>query len=285
MALGDRIVVMSVPEDKKAGAEWKRILDSRKVHPNDSTAILTKHFSAAEKDWYALIASREAYWELMIDSLAVPFDNLVINKVVILAGLGGVDDAFTFGKETICFDLCVLEANYGDAKSEDNSSRIDRLFAHEMTHLFHKKCLKSADLELRTFRDSILWECIYEGLGTYRSLSKNWLPEGNALPAATSKALATLIPEFIINIESVCNADSLNANQKAGIRRSLSRGAILKKWGAFPVAIWIAVFTNNDAEKLKTVIQWGIDAPILLAIRNTQFNSTQLQNLIQCLKK
>lgn len=180
-AYGDRIDVRSVPEDKNTGAEWKRILDFRNGRSNDSIAILTKHFSVAERDWYALIASREAYWEYMIDSLAVPFDGIMIKKVAILTGLGGVDDKFTFGNETICFDLSVLEANYGNAKSADNANQIDRLFAHEMTHLFHKEWMKSVHLELRTFKDSILWECIYEGMGTYRSLSKNWLPTGNAL--------------------------------------------------------------------------------------------------------
>ncbi|WP_090150909.1 hypothetical protein [Dyadobacter soli] len=281
----DTLVLRSVTESDSANAEWRHILATRNNHSVDSTTQLLTTFTIGERNWFALIASRQVAWELMLDSLARPFEANLPSKVTIIVGSHGVDDAFTFDGSTIGFDASILEKNYGNANSAENTERIDRLFAHEMTHLFHKAWVKSEHMELRTFKDSVLWECIYEGLGTYRSLSSKWLPQEDSLPAVTEVVLDALLPEFLANIEKVCNAGNLTVTQKADITRNLSRGTISKKWGAFTVAIWIARFVGEDEGKLKLVVESGINSPILLAIRNIPFNSPYKPLLMECLAR
>ena len=177
----------------------------------------------------------------------------------------GVDDAFTYQYNTVCFDLTALQTNYGAADLAENDERMDRLYAHEFTHLVHKEWARKNKLLLKTFKDSVLWECLYEGMGMYRSLSKKWMPQKGVLPKITRDALDELYPVFVDRLITIESFTSLSENEKAKITANLSRGPIAKKWGAFTVAIWLAMEANGDDKNLIDRINHGMGSIILLA--------------------
>jgi hypothetical protein len=243
----------------KLSADWLNATRSRiSKETFDSLTNLKRNFSSNEINWLNLLKSRSYNWKKFPDSLILPFGSLHIpDTIIVLAGHSWVDDAFTFGLNTVCFDLTALQQNYGDAGSAENLNRIDRLFAHECMHLFSKKWLQQKPWTPANFQDSIVFECWYEGLGMYRSLSKKWLPEDSILPPVTLQVLDTLIPRLKHNLNRIYNPDSLSTQEKQAIFKNLSRGNIHQKWGAFPIAIWLALEAKGDDRNLSWFVSEG----------------------------
>src|SRR4030095_13289514 len=173
--------------------------------------------------------------------------------------------AFTFEKQTVCLDLTALSRVYGKAGLDENGSRINRIFAHEYTHLLHKEWARKAGYNPKTFLDEILWECLYEGIGMYRSLNPGWFPQGDTLPTATQSALRTLYPVFTDRVIAIKKNSSLSDSEKQRLHANLSRGTVDKKWGAFPVAIWLSLEVKGDEKHLAKWIDKGPIAVIELA--------------------
>lgn len=246
---------------------WKKAIENR-VSPKllDSMAEVNRPLTVAENQWLELIAAKTRRWNGFRDSLLVPFNDLEIaDTIYILLGAHGVDDGFTFEKNTVCFDLTALNKEYGSASLHENSNRMDRLFAHEFTHLLHKTWAEKNRLELHNFRDSILWECIYEGIGMYRSLSSKWLPQGDAIPVLTQQTLDELYPVFVERLVTIAEKIQLSAEEKLALNRNLSRGPVNKKWGAFTVAIWLWLESRGNDKNLIAWIHKGPEAVLLLA--------------------
>ncbi|HNR08314.1 MAG TPA: hypothetical protein PKM27_13430 [Saprospiraceae bacterium] len=260
------IPVLCLADDKMTSG-WKSALASRMSKPAlDSVAALALPLSQEQKEWIHLIESKKAGWGLILDSLAIPFRNCIAPDTTILfMGNSGNDDGFTFGLNTVCLDLRALYNNYGPAAIPENSGRIDRIFAHEFTHLLHKQWAELNHFELRTFKDSILWECLYEGIGMYRSLSSKWLPADGVLPGITIKTLASLYPVFTDRLLAAASSPSPDEASKNSIVSNLSRGPVDKKWGAFTVAIWLALESKGDERKLAFWIDHHLASPISLA--------------------
>ena len=61
------------------------------------------------------------------------------------------------------------------------------------------------------------------------------------------------------------NSPVLFQHEKQMITANLSRGAVHQKWGALPVAIWLALEANGDEQKLFKWIQLGPEAVTILA--------------------
>lgn len=253
--------------DDHISDQWKEAVKSRLSNATiDSLAQIKRPLTSAEKDWKILIESKTTTWKRFKDSLEVPFNGLKIaDTITVLMGFTGADDGFTYKEKTICFDVTALQKNYGNASLSENHNRIDRIFAHELTHLMHKKWAVKNQLQLKTFKDSILWECLYEGLGMYRSLSPKWLPKNIDLPEISTTAMEKLTPVFVQRLVTVVAKVRLSEKEKKQIQRNLSRGPVDKKWGAFPVAIWLSLEANGDDRNLIPWIDKGPQAVILLA--------------------
>lgn len=224
----------------------------------DSVARITRPLTANEHDWLTLIQSRTTRWNSFRDSLNAPFDRITLSdSIFVLTGYQGGDDGFTYGHQTICFDLTAFYDNYGPATSDENNSRIDRIFSHEYTHLLHKAWAKTNNLVLKNFQDSILWECLYEGMGMYRSLAKKWTLQHDSLPIITREALDRLYPVFIDRLTQIQKLENPTASEKVALNKNLSRGSVDKKWGAFPVAIWLMLESKGDDKNLVPWINAG----------------------------
>ncbi len=261
------VIVKPGISDDGISKDWRNALETRMTRERlDSISLLLKPMTDEEKAWIKLIVSKTTRWNSFKDSLEVPFaDCHVPDTIYVLVGIFGVDDAFTYQYNTVCFDLTALQTNYGAAGLTENDERMDRLYAHEFTHLVHKQWARKNKLVLKTFKDSVLWECLYEGVGMYRSLSKKWMPQKGGLPKITIDALEELYPVFVDRLITIESSAGLSDNDKDKITANLSRGPVTKKWGAFTVAIWLAQEANGDEKKLAYCINHGIDSIILLA--------------------
>jgi hypothetical protein len=232
----------------------------------DSMAWVNRPLTAEEREWEELIISKADRWDGFRDSLLLPFGHLSIaDTMYVLTGAHGVDDGFTYEQNTVCFDLTALYKEYGRASLPENNNRMDRLFAHEFTHVLHKVWASKHQLSLPSFRDSILWECIYEGIGMYRSLSQKWIPTGDSIPGITQKALTELLPVFVDRLVTIRNRPHLSAEEKLALNANLSRGSVNKKWGAFPVAIWLWLESRGNNKNLIPLMQLGPGAVSKLA--------------------
>ncbi len=254
--------------DNRLSKEWQAALVTRMSKEEiDSFAAIRRPLTPEETAWIDLFQSRTTYWAHVRDSVGIPFPGVPMSDTTyVLTGFLGVDDAFTFQHQTVCFDVTAFNTNYGAASIPENVNRADRIFAHEYTHLLHKSWAKKNNLVLRTFRDSVIWECLYEGMGMFRSLSERWMPKNGVLPDETQQALKELYPQFIKYISLVEKNPSLTDEQKREVEHNLSRGPVQKKWGAFTVGIWLGLeFQEGGNKKLSEWINKGPDAVFLLA--------------------
>lgn len=255
----DTVILEPAIIQNSVSSKWKKAIIGRIQKPFfDSIVSVRRALNPEEIAWMKLIASKAARWNSFRDSLNIPFEGIALNDTIyVMTGAHWVDDGFTFEDRTVCFDLTALQDNYGAADKPENNSRIDRLFAHEYTHLLHKAWAKKNRLQLRTFADSILWECLYEGIGMYRSLSEKWLPKGDSLPEVTQKTLRELCPIFTAKLNIIRSGKPLSQDEKRSLQANLSRGPVANKWGAFPVAIWLLLQANGDERRLIAIINQG----------------------------
>jgi hypothetical protein len=251
----------------KLSNEWKDALRSRMDAAKlDSFAAIKRQLSREEIAWEQLIRSKAAAWNSFRDSLAVPFSDIVLNdSISVMLGFLGVDDGFTYKEKTVCLDLTALYRAYGGAGLTENHNRIDRIFSHEYTHLLHKEWARRKNYRAITFRDEILWECLYEGIGMYRSLNSTWLPVKGVLPSVTVKTVEELYPVFTERIVIIGEKQVLTEEEKATLHAGLSRGPVNKKWGAFTTAIWLLLEAKGDDKNLVQWIDKGPSAIIELA--------------------
>ena len=229
-------------------------------------ARLNRPLTTEELDWQQLITAKALRWNHFRDSLGILFPQIQLpDTIQVLLGFQGNDDGFTYGNSTVCIDLTALCRAYGKASLPENDPRIDRIFSHEYTHLLHKAWAVKNKLQLTNFKDSILWECLYEGIGTYRSLNTRWLPVNGVLPAATTTALQELYSVFAERLILIGSSVSLAEEEKIFLNSHLSRGNVNQKWGAFTVAIWLTLEGQGDERKLATLINKGPSVVLQLA--------------------
>jgi len=261
------VIVKLGLENDKISSDWKDALTNRLSKKNlDSISKVKKPLTPAENDWYQLIKSRATQWASYRDSLQVPFSGRKINDTTyVLLGNQGGDDAFSYQHQTVCFDLTALHRAYGPAKKTVNTNRIDRIFSHEYTHLLSKAWAKNNNLTLKTYKESILWECMYEGVGMYRSMSAKWFPTGDSLSEISAKTFKTLYPIFTERLTAIETSKNLSEEDKIRLHKNLSRGSMKKKWGALTVAVWLAMEADGNDKNLIPWINMGPNALIPLA--------------------
>lgn len=257
------VIVKVGVSNGQISAQWRDALRSRiDASTLDSFARIKRQLNREELAWEQLIRSKAGLWNSFRDSLAVPFNGIVLkDSIIVMLGFLGVDDGFTYKEKTVCLDLTALYRAYGEASLTESNDRIDRIFSHEYTHLLHKEWARKSNYTARTFRDEILWECLYEGIGMYRSLNNKWLPVNGILPSMTVKTLEILYPVFTERLVSVGKNPEPTNKEKTNLNAGLSRGPVNKKWGAFPVAMWLLLEAKGDD---KNLIQWIDKGPLAI---------------------
>lgn len=264
-------VVLIIPAEVEGAISttWREALVSRMSKPEiDSLAAIHRPLSEKEKGWKKLFERRALTWAAATDSLEIPFEGIVLKDTIfVLTGFLGNDDAFTYQENNICFDLTAFAKVYGDASNSENEDRADRIFSHEYTHLLHKSWAKKNRLTLPTFRDSVLWECLYEGIGMYRSFRLPLVTATGELTALGDSVANELYPQFVDHISLIHKKANPTGAARAALKRNLSRGSVRKKWGATSVGMWLAMEANGDDRKLVPIINEGPASVLKLALK------------------
>lgn len=257
-SLKQEVLIKLCVEDDQITDDWIDALERREPKAYlDSLKKVVLPLNEEELAWYNLITSRAEVWSQMRDSIRIPFENISTSDTIqVFLGYQGLDDAFSHNLNTVCFDLTAMHNTYGSAMDPVNTNRADRFFAHEYTHLLSKEWARQNTLTLQNFRDSILWECIYEGLGMYRSMSEKWFPVQDSLSPIAASTFEDLYPIFTDRMIGIHAKDEFSSEEKRALHRYLSYGSMKKKWGALPIGVWLALEARgNDKNLIKWVNQ------------------------------
>jgi hypothetical protein len=254
------IVRHGFTQDGAMTDEWCEAI--REWHTPASLERLTRDSVAVPvqvMEWMELIESRLPSWGGMIDSLRLPFVGIPPpDTIIVLLGIRGGNDAFSPSALTICFDLDRLFAEYGPASAVINHRRIDRFFAHEFTHILHGIWATRYGLQPETPLEIALWICLKEGLGNYRSLSEKWVDPQGELTDHAHVVLKRLEPTFVERISALEHASEEDVPH---LMQGLSMGPFEQKWGALPVALWLAREAGGNDRNLRQWVEkgpWGI---------------------------
>ncbi len=247
-------------QDGAMTAEWREAI--REWHTPASLERLERDSAAVTvqvMEWMELIKGRLPLWSGMIDSLSFPFVGIPPpDTIIILLGIRGGNDAFVPSPLTICFDLGRLYSNYGRASAGINRRRIDRFFEHEFTHILHNSWATRRRLRPETPLEVALWTCLKEGLGNYRSLSAKWVDPQGKLTDHSQMVLRRLEPIFVERLSALEQASGETASD---LMQRLSMGPFEQKWGALPVALWLACEAGGNDRNLGQWVEkgpWGI---------------------------
>jgi hypothetical protein len=260
------IVVDGSGPDGRATPQWLAMLHARLDPPEfDSVKVLRHARTPAEQAWKQLVVSRAAGWQSSIRTVAAAFDSIAIDSVVVVTGDRGAEDAFAHDSVTIGFDLAALSRAYGDAGAAVNPERLDRIFRHEFSHVLQKRIAAWRDFVAASPLDEAILHEWTEGLGNYFSLSADWLPTARGHTAAGQAALVELTPEFVSRMSALACARGAAADS---LMKGLSSGPFAKKWGALPVALWLATEMRSNPMALRNFTRGGPSRVWSLADRN-----------------
>ena len=243
-----------------ATPEWRAAVEE---HSGTRPAWEPHAITAQEDAWLERMRSRLPAWEARVQELCVPFEGLrPPRRVVIVAGNQHGEDAFGLGKPVIYFDLSALARIYGSADEPPNPERLDRFFDHEITHVLHWRWERAHPQPVDTPLERALWAMAREGLGNLRSLSETWVgPDGEPTPPAR-EALAKLEPILVERLDGLARASE---TEEPSLVAGLSRGPFGEKWGALPVALWLAQESRGDDRRLRPWVAAGSSGVLALA--------------------
>lgn len=259
-------IVPGVDASGRATEQWQAMI--RKRLPEESFLALEdleKPFTANERAWADMIASRKAEWEAETLHLAAVFHPLAPPHARIVLGNRGGEDAFTHDPHTIGFDISRLHALYGDGASAGNRARMDRFFRHEYTHLLQKAWFEEHPLPLDSPFKYALAEIFAEGMGNYHSLSDGWRTQDGVPAKKTLETLRVLEPRFVTRLAAIACASPEQAKK---LRADLSMGRFDRKWGALPAALWLELEPGEPDAILREFLLAGPEGIWALAERH-----------------
>jgi hypothetical protein len=251
-------VVVGVTESGEATPRWSEMLRHR-MPPERYAAVSGQRrpLTPSEQAWVALIRSRVSRWEDERPGLARPYAPVPppgTATIVVGNQAAPGDDAFTHDAATIGFDLGELQSAYGDAGRPENTDRIDRFYRHEYAHLMQRAWLAVHPWPPGPPLTEALLEIWKEGLGNYHSLSARWRTESGEVSPIAQEALAALEPRFAARLAALACA---RPDRSATLTSDLSRGPFDRKWGALPVALWLATEPGEAQQALRAFVQAG----------------------------
>lgn len=249
--------------DGAATQEWRAAVEA---HTGTKPAWEPRPLTAEEEAWLALVRARRPSWEERMPELCLPFEDLhAPTHVALVVGHEHGEDGFGLGEDVIYFDLAALARDYGAASEPANPARLDRFFAHEFTHVLHWRWERTHPQAVATPLERALWAMAREGLGNLRSLSEAWVgPVGELTPLAR-ETLAELEPVLVERLAALARA---TAREEPALAAGLSWGPFRKKWGALPVALWLAEESRGDDRALRPFVSSGASGVLALARRH-----------------
>jgi hypothetical protein len=249
------------------GALWLELLAKRLPAPAVAAAAAERRpATPGDLAWIELVRSRVTPWEARVAALAEPFAPVAPPAAVrVVLGNRGGEDAWTHDATTIAFDVARLEREYGPASAAENRARIDRFFAHELTHLLQKVWFPDHPQPMSTPFELAELEMWTEGLGNWYSLSERWRASREGSSTTAREALARLGPVLVERMSALACA---NEEESARLRADLSNGPFADKWGALPVALWLELESARSGDALRDFVRGGVASVGALARRH-----------------
>jgi hypothetical protein len=246
------LVTLAVSADGSPTPVWHEAVIRLRGVPVEMRA---KPLSEQEKRWLRLIRDRSIRWPAESAAVATNFPGIHgPAQVRVIVGNQAAEDAFVHDADTIAFDVARLTSIYGDASSPANTERIDRFFRHEYAHLLQKRWLAKHPFVAKRPLNRALLGMWSEGIGNYYSLSEKWrLPSGQLSPAArdTLERLAPIVAARLAALSCATDAG------EASLTADLSMGPFDRKWGALPVALWLAEESAGSPTALRDFVAAG----------------------------
>lgn len=265
------LVTLAVSADGSPTPVWREaVIRLRGV----AVEMRAKPLSEQEKRWLRLIRDRSIRWPAESAAVATNFPGIHgPAQVRVIVGNQAAEDAFVHDADTIAFDVGRLTSIYGDASSPANAERIDRFFRHEYAHLLQKRWLAKHPFVAKRPLNRALLGMWSEGIGNYYSLSEKWrLPSGQLSPAArdTLERLAPIVAARLAALSCATDAG------EARLTADLSMGPFDRKWGALPVALWLAEESAASPTALKNFVAAGPDGVWAMLERHLRPPLTQV---------
>jgi hypothetical protein len=223
-----------------------------------------------EQGWADLIGRIAPVWFAGVARLNAPFRDVTPPaRPQVVLGHGGGDDAFGAPPDIMAFDLSALVKAYADRDEAAREALMPRLLSHEYTHLLAVPYLNSlgwteAWAMARPYRWAL--RVLYnEGLGNMRSVEGDarWtLPSGQPTDRAR-EALARLTPILAERLRALAGDPAPDAAKD--LLRNISQGPFAGKWGALPMALWLAADTCFQPSRIAVWVEAGPPGMLRLA--------------------
>jgi hypothetical protein len=266
-------VTLAITTSGQPADSWIDAVRDRVANTELANIVVTaRPLSADEAGWLALIREEASHWCEQLDRLNAPFRRVSPpRKLTLLLGNQGGDDAFTSGADVIAMDLGALAHAYGEASGDAQRSLVRRLLSHEYTHLLIRPYLESVGWsEAWAAHDPLLQalRTLYnEGHANLRSIEDpRWIAAKGQPTELARAALIELQPRMIERLQALA-AQPAPADA-AKLLRNISQGPLAKKWGALPIALWLAADTGLESEALAAWVEAGPQRILELAVRN-----------------
>ena len=209
-------------------------------------------------------------WFAGVARLNAPFRDVTPPaRTQIVLGHGGGDDAFGATPDVMAFDLSALAKVYADYDERARESLMSRLLSHEYTHLLAVPYLNSlgwteAWAAARPYRWAL--RVLYnEGLGNMRSVEGDarWtMPSGQPTDRAR-ETLARLTPILAERLGALAGDPAPDVAKD--LLRNISQGPFAGKWGALPIALWLAADTGFEPSRIAVWVEAGPPGMLQLA--------------------
>jgi hypothetical protein len=264
-------VVLAIDPKGRPTRPWLDVIRDR-VSADElaEIAATARPLMRDEQGWADLIGRIAPVWFAGVARLNAPFRSVKPPaRTQIVLGHGGGDDAFGAPPDTMAFDLSALVKAYADHDEAARETLMSRLFSHEYTHLLAVPYLDSigwteAWAAVRPYRYAL--RVLYnEGLGNLRSVESDarWtMPSGKPTDRAR-EALARLTPILAQRLQALA-ADPAPDVAK-DLLRNISQGPFAGKWGALPIALWLAADTSFQPERIARWVEAGPPGTLRLA--------------------
>lgn len=267
-------IVLAVDGAGRPTRPWlDAIRDRVSAEEMAAVAASAKPLSTDELRWVELIRQITPVWFKGVDRLNAPFRHVSPPRTVkIVLGHEGGDDAFGLRPDVTAFDLSSLVGAYSDRSAEARAALMTRLLSHEYTHLLVGPQLDRLGwsetwAEQHPFRRAL--RTFYnEGLGNLRSLEGDdrWVSAAGEPSVRAREALAKLQPIMIQRLQAL-RADPDPQAAKA-LLRNISQGPFDGKWGALPIALWLAQDTGFEPARIAPWVEAGPGRILELAVKH-----------------
>lgn len=247
-------VLLDVEQDGAPGKAWKKCVEGRltdlKLNGLESNKV---PLSKDQFEWHSLFLEAISEWvnERSYIENHFPFKKPELFSLKVVMGNQGGNDGFTQGESTICFDLSNWAKQY-DLSFSGNIGRIKRVLSHEYAHLLTKRLGVVEMTKVSAFKDKVVFNLFYEGIGDYFSLSSKWIRKDGTLTRKAKSALIHNLPRFKANMSKI-----MSGSKDTSLLDQITSGPFPEKWGSLTVALWLSRHTSRKPENLSLWIAGG----------------------------